>query len=703
MRVMLALARREVLGALRSPRYYILVAFYLFAQGYYFSLLFIDDGAVAVRQLLRELAFLLLFAAPLVTAGSLAGEHESGELRQFLTEPVSEGRLVLGKALGGLILVLPLALGALLPAAAALYYGAAPAPALLVAVLGYCLLAATCGAVGLFASSFTRHAASAAACSLGILLFLALLGVQAARTEGLASFLTGATGPEAVNPFSLIDILFRGVVDTRPLVFFPAAALTFLALAVVVLRSRRWTYPGREGPQGVPRRSTRQSLVAVSLVGSCLPILLGFGVVHMVSARLHWSYDLSGYLTLSPAFRQAMAALPSPVTIYRVRQRSLARERIDDLLDEVARVGGGTVTIVPWQPNLHFAELRPLGLLVPPPDGIVVRMGTRVAAVAQSQLDVESHQAEASIAQAVNQVAPTTAGPSFLVATGHGEQDCEALQRLVSTVGFSARPLSLASVETIPLTSSVLAIIGPRVAFSATEVDTVQHFLEGGGRLLLCVDGEHLQAARPLLDLLPVSTPGGLVVDPTHSLAGGGATSLIVVPQKGHPVTERTGRLQIILPSVTPVTLRPNREDPLRANLVMAPATASSAPDATAAADPSRWSPVPATPLAVTCEGPRAVHPYRAAVVGDGDWLSDRILLHYPTNAIFAQALVTWLGDQPAPAGIPREPIHVRVILSKDESRTMLYVIAVLPSVLALGLGFLAWASYRRRFAASPR
>lgn len=682
-----ALARREVLSALRSPRYYILLGFYAFVQGYLFCILFLDDGAMAFRQLTREAAFLLLLAAPLLTAGSLAGEGDSGELRTLLAEPVDERTIVGGKALGSLVLLLPLPLMSLIPAIGAHLAAGADLAPMATAVAGLVLVAGACAAAGIFTSSFASHPAAAAVSALGLLLGLGFLGVQTARVEESVSFLLGGSGPGALNPFWLADFLFRGVLDTRPLVLFPAAALLFLHLAVVVLRSRRMGFGEREAAPGGPGRS-RAVLVALHLAWASMPALLLFGAVHMVNVRVHGSWDLSGYLTLSGPTTRLLAALPEPARIYRVPQRSGARDRLADLLDEMARVARGRVVLDTWTPAVHQGELRPLGLLVRPADGVVVRLGGRVQALGMANLDVESRDAERAVLDALETMLPSVVPPAVVLTEGHGERTLPMLRRLLASEGLASVTLDLGSAGATLPSTALLAMVGPRTDPTPAEVALIGSHLAAGGPLLLCMDPDAPGAGLSVAALVGVTAGAGVVEDSSRSLAGAGASSLLVSPAAGHPVTDIIGRLTLVLPgslSLTPVL---PVEDPLRRILLATGAASRVVPPGTAGPHV----------LAFSVEGPRVAGAFRAVVTGDADFLDDR-LLGYETNAAFAAALITWLARRPPPSAIPREPYAARPVLGRAGARIMLWTVAVLPAILWLALGFVAWRAYQTRVA----
>ena len=698
MKVIWAIAKREIRAVLRSPRYYILLAFYLFAQGYDFSVLFLDDGALAIRLLMKDIAFLALFAAPLITAGSIAGERESGELRFLLSEPISETQLVLGKALGGFLLLLPVGGSALIPVAAALWFSECAAAPLLLAVFGLILLSLACGAAGIFASSFTKHPASAAACSLGLLLLLAFLGIFATRSSGVTNFLTGGAGPEALSPFVLCDYLFRGVVDSRPIVFFPLVTITFLVLAIIVLKSRRWQFLDCEGPQGHEKLASRSSLLSMGIIKMALPVVIVFWIVHIANVRVHYSYDLSGFLTLSPTFQRMLETVPQELHIYRV-YRASNRRQLDDLLDEVIKKGKGSVIRHTWNVKKHFAQMRSLGLLLLPTDGLVLRMGNSVTTISEDNLDVDSRQAELSIAKAINILSPNESKFRVLFSKGHNEESTEALRRLVSTIGLKGESISLESVAQIPASSSALVIAGPRIDFTEGEVSIVKRYLDEGGRVLICIDHDRYKVCEPLLKLIPVKTSGRLVLDKVHTLAGGSYTSLIVVPKEEHAITKISGKLQLIMPGCTPVYLSPDREDSLHANLIVAHRSAATVENRGQLSDPTTWETKGPYPLAVTVEGPKVKRPFYAAVFGDSDIFSDRILLSYPTNTTFALATMSWLCSQPPPAGITQGPLQVAVVISNVQARRMMYLVSVAPAFFAIFLGFIAWRQYRKRFA----
>jgi ABC-2 type transport system permease protein len=695
MNKIVAIAKREISKSLRSPGYYILLAFIVFIQGYEFSLLFIKDGALAIRSLMRESAFLMLIGAPVITAGALAGERSNGELGWFLSQPVSEAEIIGGKSLGGLILLLPLALSTMIPALVAIFMGGLEAAPILTAVGGLFLVAFTCGSAGIFASSFSQKSSTATALSLGILLCTSFLGVIGSRSLIENSIGGGMASAGAFNPFSLADYLFRGIIDSRPIIFFTTATLLFMSLAILSLKSERWLFSGEEGPIG-GRQYTRQTLKSVRMALYSLPLLLIFGIIHLANVNCHVSLDMSGYLTLSKSSIELLQNLNQDLLILIVkRTNDFTRTRLDDLIDELVRAGRGKVKKLLWDEKLHFSTLRPLGLVERPDSGIVLKLGNRVTTIPESELYVISRGAERSLFQGIGRLIPDKSDLHIYFVTGHKEVDTSNTLKILNTFGIETSSIILSSEKSIPPVKTALAIIGPQIPFTPSEEELVKNYLYSGGKLILTIDRNFPEAFNPLLNLLPVKSTGKIIEDSTRSIAGGSKTSLIVIPQKEHPVTRITGPIQIVYPESTDVTLVPDREDGLHSILITSGATARFAGETT----DSVKSEIHPKSLAVTILGPQAIHPFSACVFGSSDWLSNPVISVYPGQTQFLRGICLWLFERDSGNAIPQGPVEPLMVLSRKESEQLIYGVAAIPAFAILFCGFIAYLQYRKRLA----
>ena len=185
---------------------------------------------------------ILLLTAPVITMRSFAAERSSGTYETLMTVPVSDLQVVLAKFTGALIFFLI----AWLPLAACLitvryFTGQQVVFDLatgLSTYLGIGLIGSLYMALGCFASALTRSQALAAmnAFALGLTLFL--LGLRHLTPTGPED----AFGPvfAYIAVWQHMELFARGVVDTRPIVFYVSLTVFFLYLTLRVVESRRW-------------------------------------------------------------------------------------------------------------------------------------------------------------------------------------------------------------------------------------------------------------------------------------------------------------------------------------------------------------------------------------------------------------------------------------------------------------------------------
>jgi ABC-2 type transport system permease protein len=185
---------------------------------------------------------ILLLTAPVITMRSFAAERASGTYETLMTVPVSDLQVVLGKFTGSLIffLITWLPLGGCL---LTLRYFTNQQVAFDLATagstyLGIALIGSLYMALGCFASALTRSQPLAAmnAFVLGLTLFL--LGLRSLVPAPAESW----SGPvfAYVAMWEHMELFARGVIDTRPVVFYLSLTVFFLHLTLKVVESRRW-------------------------------------------------------------------------------------------------------------------------------------------------------------------------------------------------------------------------------------------------------------------------------------------------------------------------------------------------------------------------------------------------------------------------------------------------------------------------------
>ena len=256
MRNVLTIAGRELRSYFSSPVAYVLLAAYLALAGYFFFALLsafnqtlqmysmmrnpemvarFNLNQMVVVPLLHNMSVLLIFIVPAISMRMFPEEKRSGTYELLLTSPVRVGEIVLGKFLGGLVLVLLMVVLSGLFGILLVSYGNPEVPMMLSGYLGLALMATVFLAVGTLISSFTDNVVIAYVGTLFALLVLYTIGWLGETTQGAAGRIVRYAS--ITEHFSE---LAKGVIDTKDLVYFATLLLIGLFLTLRSVESVRW-------------------------------------------------------------------------------------------------------------------------------------------------------------------------------------------------------------------------------------------------------------------------------------------------------------------------------------------------------------------------------------------------------------------------------------------------------------------------------
>src|SRR5262249_31932347 len=162
MRNVFTIAGKEIRSYFSSPVAYVLLAVYLALAGYFFYALLLafnqtlqiysmmrnpealqhfNLNQMVIVPLLHNLSVLLIFIVPAITMRLFPEEKRSGTYELLLTSPVRVGEIVLGKFVGGVVLVLVMVALSGLFGTLLLAYGNPEIPKMLAGYLGLALMA----------------------------------------------------------------------------------------------------------------------------------------------------------------------------------------------------------------------------------------------------------------------------------------------------------------------------------------------------------------------------------------------------------------------------------------------------------------------------------------------------------------------------------------------------------------------------------
>lgn len=183
--------------------------------------------ALVVAPIFNDAARVMMLVVPLLTMRLVSEELRSGTLTLLLSAPRSMTEVVLGKFVG-IIAFLSAVLALLLFMSLLLLLGGGLDFGLLAScLLGLFLLLASFASAGLFLSTLTQQPAAAAISTFGLLLLLWIIDFAGAG---------GQSGPDTLFSYlsisNHVNAFFRGVFDSRDIVYYLLFITVFLALSI---------------------------------------------------------------------------------------------------------------------------------------------------------------------------------------------------------------------------------------------------------------------------------------------------------------------------------------------------------------------------------------------------------------------------------------------------------------------------------------
>jgi ABC-2 type transport system permease protein len=154
-----------------------------------------------------------------------------------MSVPVSEFQIVFSKFVSSLLfyvyILLPTIVYALLLSGKA----SIDVGEIISSYIGLILFASAIFSIGLFISSLCSNQISAGIITLAVIMFIIMLGIFQAhyiKNETIAGFLSYINVLDNIKPF------FRGILDSRSVIFFLSVVVFFIFLSVRIMESKRW-------------------------------------------------------------------------------------------------------------------------------------------------------------------------------------------------------------------------------------------------------------------------------------------------------------------------------------------------------------------------------------------------------------------------------------------------------------------------------
>ncbi|MEM9142177.1 MAG: gliding motility-associated ABC transporter permease subunit GldF [Bacteroidota bacterium] len=240
---MRAIFKKEILSFFTSPVAYLVLGLFFLLNGLFlwvfkgpFNIL--DFGFADLGNFFLLTPWVLLFLIPAITMKSFSEERKMGTLELLLIKPITPWKLVLGKFLGTFALV---AL-ALLPTLIYVYTvsqlgvekGNLDMGLVYGSYFGLLFLTLAFVSIGLFSSVLTQNTI------ISFILAIALCFFAYYGLEAIASVFPSSELQWFIRQLGLkehYEIMARGILDTRDLVYLLGIGLLFLALTTLQLKT----------------------------------------------------------------------------------------------------------------------------------------------------------------------------------------------------------------------------------------------------------------------------------------------------------------------------------------------------------------------------------------------------------------------------------------------------------------------------------
>ena len=572
-----AVMRHEVRLAFHSPMSYVLalgfvlsVNMAIFAVGE-----FLSTNEASVRLFTLFLPWVAIVFVPALAMRAWSAGHDDRGLEFAMSLPITDGALVTGKFLAGLVmLAFVLLLAAVFPVTVH-YLGEADYGATAGAWLAAFALLAGFHAVALGAAATTLDATTAfvaGACALFALVMAGTEGVARHIDDWLPAWSVDAV--VSLGPRRWIEELSSGRVGAGSFAYFGLMLVLALALTRGLVAARRAAAPIRA--------------VVLRGAGGFVVLAVALGAVTSLAERWGGFIDISEERehTLAPGTRAILASLPGEVAatlFWSAEQEGIPAairthaRRARAMLDAFAHSSRGKLIVHRRDPRPDSeTEIAALGAgmrRVPMTSGdafflgIELRHGTRTLPV--SYLDIDRAQLleydiASTMSALVRERTPRVAVLSPLVAPSAittGREGLSFLAELRATSDLAVVPYFA---DTLPVGLDVLLVIDATV-LKRSMLRSIDRFVAEGGALIVLLDpfvrfNRASQRTRPapsdeindITDLVAAFgfhfNAGEVAGDETFaapvSIGGAGATGYpfwIQVPEAGlaasHPVT----------------------------------------------------------------------------------------------------------------------------------------------------------------------
>lgn len=224
---MKAILKKELKSYFLSPIGYVVMGIFLFCFSIFFFLTVLTLGTVDLGALYYYTALYgLIIIVPILTMRMFAEERKNGTEQLLLTSPISMVKVVLGKLMAALSVIIITLLMSFLFFFIVSFFGKPNLGAVLVAMLGFILISIASLSVGMFASSLTENQIIAGVITVAFLIISIFL-------TDISSIFSGFTLINLYTSFA------QGVISIENVISLVLFSMVFISFTIIVMQRRK--------------------------------------------------------------------------------------------------------------------------------------------------------------------------------------------------------------------------------------------------------------------------------------------------------------------------------------------------------------------------------------------------------------------------------------------------------------------------------
>lgn len=707
---MKAIYKRELKSYFCSFTGWLFVAVNLFMMGLYFVVYNMLIGYPTIAYVLQSIVFTFIVTIPILTMRVLSEERKNKTDQLILTAPVSVGKIVLGKYLALLtVLLIPTVFMGILPLFLRLG-GEFQMGVSYASLLGFFLYGGLALAVGLFISALTESVVIAAVLAFGAL-FLGYI------MPGISNLLT-STGTSAVTTviarilscFDMVgrfDTLSSGYFELEAAVYYVTAVILALFCTAQVLQKRRYSVSG--GGIKLGAYSVSGIILAIVLV---VAVNLGLNYI----PEQYSSFDLTKnkLYRLTEETKAYLTDLSEDVTIYVLAEEGAGDENLEKTLEQMGdRSDHIRISYVSPSKNPNFYQNYTQE--APVSNSLIVEGEKRSRVVSFDDIyayemdyytysyQTTGYDGEGQIVSAIAYVT-TEDMPVFYAVGGHGELELEdKFVNAIEKENVSCEQLMLYSVDEIPEDAQGVILNAPTGDYSEDDAKKVIDYLKKGGNALIVstmTEGE-MTNFESILDFYGISEIEGTIVEQDRNFYY--QSPYYLFPNiEASDVTAALTESLIFAPFSMGLSYDDMQEDVAYTPLLTTSGSAFSKTDITDTSDYSKGANDIDGPFVVSVEAEKSTEDgnvSHAFVVGGESLFTGLADDMAPGNNVkFFGSIISNLAEHESSVSIPVKSLSMPNLTFKAQTAYLAAVLCVIVIPLAtLVTGLVIWLKRRRR------